>query len=135
MAILRPCRKPGCHALHKNPGPYCDQHEDESKRYSKDNRKSASERGYDWEWKKFRDDFLDRHPFCECARCKKTGRLNVAEMVHHVLPVETHPHLKLDESNCMAMSRQCHEVEHKRARDTYHEQWLRDGNRNQTISR
>jgi len=79
---LRLCNKPGCTALtHER---YCEQHTVEQPR-RKDWRKSARDRGYDTQWKKFSTNYKVQHPLC--ALCELEGRITEATEVHHVIPI------------------------------------------------
>lgn len=72
-------------------------------------RPGARQRGYDTKWDKFRAWFLQRPGNQLCAKC---GRL--AEVVHHIIPIEERPDLRLVASNCQALCRACHEKVHGR---------------------
>jgi 5-methylcytosine-specific restriction protein A len=68
-------------------------------------RGSASARGYDAKWRKFRKWFLSRHPLCtDC-----TGTRSATE-VHHIQKLVDAPQLKCVEDNCMALCHSCHSV-------------------------
>lgn len=95
---------------------------EKSQRYDT-NRGTTTERGYGADWVKVRSIKLSQNPLCECNRCKEMGRILVADTVHHVEPVETHPELRLDIQNLESMSHRCHEVEERRAIDTEYEEW------------
>jgi 5-methylcytosine-specific restriction protein A len=62
-----------------------------------DERKSAAQRGYNAEWRRAREDYLRRHPFC--VECKKAGRLQPARAVDHIVPHRGDPELFWDETN------------------------------------
>jgi 5-methylcytosine-specific restriction protein A len=68
-----------------------------------DRRQSASRRGYDAVWRRFRRMFLRRNPLC--AKC---GAL--AEDVHHVSPL-SHGGDRLVSQNCLALCHACHSAE------------------------
>lgn len=62
-------------------------------------RGSSAQRGYDSNWRRFRDWFLSRHPLCESEfRCR-----SIATEVHHVRKVSDWPEGRLYESNCQAL--------------------------------
>ena len=120
---FKPCLK--CKNLHRNPNGYCDDHQPEDKEY--DNRRgSASSRGYDSRWKKVRDRKIQHDPLCECHRCKEMDRHRMAEVVHHVKPIKTHPELRLVWSNLMSMCFDCHEVSEGRGFDEEYNKWKRN---------
>ena len=57
-------------------------------------------------WTRMRRLWIMMHP--TCARCGNPG-----EEVHHVLPRESHPHLRYDWSNLMTLCVQCHKETHR----------------------
>ena len=109
----RPCRWPGCPKLSSDGSGYCPDHVDQAKarqakqRHEQDRRQSAARRGYDRRWAAVRAIKLRTGPLCE--RCGK-----VATVVHHVVPVEDRPDLRLDLANLESLCRSCHEIEHGR---------------------
>lgn len=107
-APKKPCRHPRCPEL--TDGSYCSTHAVEAKRQSRkqydDQRDSASERGYDRAWQRFRLWFLRRHPLCEASQ-HAAGCRQVAEEVHHIQRLEEGGE-RLSESNCQALSKSCH---------------------------
>ena len=124
----RPCLR--CKKRHTNDGGYCDACMDRRQKTVKAQvskydglRGSSAARGYGRDWQKVRRFKLSQNPLCECSRCKKMGRILVADTVHHIKPVETHPHLRLNIGNFMSMTSHCHEVEHGRAKDYEYQRW------------
>ena len=82
---------------------FCPEH----KHFQEGQRGKASERGYDWRWKKFRDWFLSRHVLCELCEIKKI--VKAADEVHHRIPLKgKHDPNRLVESNCMPLCGACH---------------------------
>lgn len=75
---LKPCALPHCGKL--TSGYYCEDHV----KKDTDTRLSAHQRGYDGKWRKYRDAFLSRHPFCK--ECEMEGRHTVATDVDHIVP-------------------------------------------------
>lgn len=105
-APRRPCRKPGCHALHGNASGYCDTHQLAAKRERwDDDRGTASQRGYGAHWRKVRDAILRRYPLCQAEGCTQA-----ATVVHHR---DEDPGNNAAD-NLMAMCRACHERHHGR---------------------
>ncbi len=45
---------------------------------------SSTERGYDWRWRKARERYLAKHPFCRT--CGEQRRRTVATVIDHVVP-------------------------------------------------
>lgn len=130
----RPCNKTGCSGLTREPNGYCSKHQQYAKEQRRlrqsvydQHRGSSSSRGYDAAWQKLRIQVKERDSWlCVCNRCKEMGRIRPvtkSDPVHHILPVETHPHLRLDIRNCESHTFFCHEVEEGRARDKEYEAW------------
>ena len=105
---LYPCKK--CGRPTPNSNRYCDQHQSEykppQKRYDS-YRESPSKRGYDADWRRFREVFMQRHPLCEI--CKKEGRITPTEEIHHIVPL-AEGGARLDPTNCQALCKHCHSV-------------------------
>ena len=99
----RPCSFPGCPKLTE--GRFCEEHErQENRRYEKYDRDPAVRRRYGRAWKRIRDRYAAKHPFCE--ECYKKGMLHPVEEVHHKLPLAeggTH-----DEGNLVSLCQPCH---------------------------
>jgi len=116
-APQKPCNYPGCNKL--TTGTYCSVHQakaDAKRKQSYQHRESSKARGYGRDWQKVRDQYLEKVGWiAECKRCPirfkcgDKGRVITANTIHHIKPVTTHPHLRLDESNFLAVSRMCHE--------------------------
>lgn len=75
-------------------------------------RGNSGERGYDATWRKVQAMKLARDPLCE--EHLKQGQDVAASMVHHIQPIETHPELRLVESNLMSLCNPCHEAKERR---------------------
>ena len=89
----RPCRFPGCPNL-CDTGVYCKEHI----QYSTDRvRGGADARGYNSEWRKARDDFLQRNPLC--VECMRNGEVRPATVVDHIIPHRGDRRLFWDETN------------------------------------
>lgn len=131
---LKPCNYPGCSGLTRTGNGYCSLHQqfaaDQKRARQQDydrHRGSSTSRGYDAAWQKLRIKVKERDDWlCVCKRCKEMGRIRPvtkSDPVHHIEPVETHPHLRLDINNCESHAYQCHEVEEGRARDHEYAAW------------
>lgn len=48
----------------------------------------------------------------ECQRCKKLGRFNKAECVHHIKHLKNRADLALDDSNLISLCNTCHNEVH-----------------------
>jgi 5-methylcytosine-specific restriction protein A len=74
---------------------------------ARDTRKSAAERGYDWQWQKFRKRFLAEHPLCE--DCISEGRVGAATDIHHKQKLRDRPELKYEEENLVPLCKMHHD--------------------------
>jgi 5-methylcytosine-specific restriction protein A len=101
--IKSPCAKSGCRNL-VDAG-YCEDHAQKNGRnaYYRD-RGSASARGYDVAWKRFRSWFLSEPDHAICEDCRRAASTDV----HHVKKVRDYPELRLVESNCRGLCHECH---------------------------
>lgn len=106
-ATRRPCRKPGCSALHFNASGHCDKHQVEVRQRYDAERGSAAARGYDASWRIIRDIKLRAQPMCEGKGCK-----HVARLVHHK---DKNPHNN-SQDNLMSVCNPCHERIHAQDR-------------------
>jgi 5-methylcytosine-specific restriction protein A len=80
---LHPCHEPGCTVL-LQPGQECPRHPHLPR--AKDERASASQRDYGWDWKKnVRDPYLAAHPYC-VNLFDMHGPCVPAKVVDHILP-------------------------------------------------
>jgi 5-methylcytosine-specific restriction endonuclease McrA len=66
-----------------------------------ENRPNAYRRGYDANWKKIRDAFLNENPFCLFCNA-------FAVLVDHITPVNVNPSLRLVWSNLRSLCTDCH---------------------------
>ena len=89
------CAYPGCPAKMAP----CQEH-------SKRPRLSASARGYDYRWQRFRLLFLARNPLC--VQCAEEGRVTPAVDLHHRIPLRIRPDLRLEPRNIDPLCRSHH---------------------------
>jgi 5-methylcytosine-specific restriction protein A len=112
------CRWPGCPEITKDPSGYCDTHKGQARRrWDKSHeakRGNSRQRGYDTAWEHFRRWFLQQPGNQYCHRCKQQGRMVLAEVVHHIIPIKERPDLKLVPDNCQPLCFTCHELVHGR---------------------
>ena len=77
-----------------------------------DTRKSASERGYGWAWKKCRDAVMAEEPLCVVClvyhRFGKEPELRYADECHHIVPTTVKPDWFHKRSNLMPLCYQHH---------------------------
>lgn len=64
-------------------------------------------------WKKKRQSILKRDEYL-CRECKRYGKTTQATTVHHVLPLEQRPELKLNSANLISLCDTCHNKMHDR---------------------
>jgi 5-methylcytosine-specific restriction protein A len=100
MRPLSPCGWPRCPQLAWKEGK-CQEHYHAARRLRDRRRGTAAERGYDAEWKRTRDAYLERNPACE--RCGRP-----ATEVHHRLALRFGGE-RLDSANLVSMCRSCHQ--------------------------
>jgi 5-methylcytosine-specific restriction protein A len=82
---------------------FCEKHRKAYSQAVDRNRGTATERGYDSRWGKFRVSYLRRHPICTC------GCGGAAQEIHHIEPVKgPDDPLFYEESNLLALTKSCH---------------------------
>jgi 5-methylcytosine-specific restriction protein A len=92
---LKPCSYPGCPNL--TTGGRCPLHR------KPDTRPTATERGYDAEWRRLRARHLRDNPYC--VECAKFGKVEKATEVDHIIPHKGDDSLRLDPDNLQSL---CH---------------------------
>lgn len=104
--IERPCRAHLCPNTTSNKNGYCEEHQALALR-DIDRRQSASKRGYDQRWNKFRHKYLQDNPLC--VDCISNGTPPTpATDVHHIKKLRDYPELKYNKDNLMALCHECH---------------------------
>lgn len=73
-----------------------------------DRRPSASDRGYDWRWRKARDSYLAKHPLC--VECVREGRTVAATVVDHIEPHKGDQVKFWDQGNWQSLCKTHHNV-------------------------
>ena len=107
LAAPTPCRHPGCGAVLAKPG-YCDAHRVAVHRdYGRARRGFDTERGFyrSAAWRAVRAAFLREHSVC--TRCQGHGRVVVAVVADHVLPLKDGG-ARFDWANLQALCVSCH---------------------------
>ena len=99
---LRQCNKPGCLKLTK--GTYCEDH----KPIVDEMRPTASQRGYNYEWQKYRLIFLTRNPLC--VSCLSRDVYTAATVVDHIKDHKGNVNLFWNEQNHQSLCKHCHDV-------------------------
>lgn len=75
-------------------------------------RGSASARGYDYQWQKYRESYLRAHPLCQ--DCLDQNRTAAATDVHHMAKASENPELFYEPTNHRALCKACHSKRTKR---------------------
>ena len=70
-------------------------------------RRSSTERGYTYQWRKARARYLQSNPLC--VYCMKQGRTEAATVVDHIVKHGGNQDLFWDENNWQAMNKRCHD--------------------------
>ncbi len=108
----KPCTYPGCGAYATH-GARCEQHKHADRNAYDALRGNSGQRGYDRQWQLVRNRKISEYPLCE--RCLASGRgAVIANVVHHINPVDKYPELRLIYSNLESLCNECHEREHGR---------------------
>jgi 5-methylcytosine-specific restriction protein A len=110
----RACRGHGCAALVDSRDGWCDACRPEYRRAQDERRGSSRARGYDRAWEKVRALKVALNPLCE--RCEARGLVVPVAEVHHVVPIEDAPELRLDIGNLESLCLPCHRQETARSR-------------------
>lgn len=81
-----PCKAHRCPNLTEPGEMYCDEHKKKRHEQYDRNRKSSSERGYNYKWQKYRKNYLMENPLC--VKCLEEGKTTPATQVDHIEPVD-----------------------------------------------
>lgn len=90
---LKPCSYPGCPNL--TTGGRCPQHR------TADTRPTATERGYDANWRRLRAQHLRENPWC--VMCASFGKVEQATEVDHIIPHKGDDSLRRDPANLQSL--------------------------------
>lgn len=64
-------------------------------------------------WESKRKAILRRDNY-QCRMCRRFGKRTAAKIVHHAIPTEEHPELRLTDWNLVSLCYSCHEKMHDR---------------------
>ena len=106
------CRYAACNVLIALPG-HCEKHKQDAVGWFKTSTKSATERGYGWQWTKLRERIMRRDKGL-CQPCKRDLRIAIATEVDHIICKEAGG--TDDEANLQAICRACHKAKTARER-------------------
>ena len=99
------CRYPGCGRAVR--GAYCEQHAGTKRRMDR-GRGSAKERGYDRDWERVAEMRRGLDAYI-CRSCfDKTGRIIIAKLVDHIIPIHVRPDWRLEIDNTQVLCNGCH---------------------------
>ena len=113
--LKRLCAAPGCPKL--THAARCQAHTRENRQAYDQRRGSAHERGYTWQWQKYRAAYLQREPLCRS--CKAVGRFVAARELDHIKPVSQGGSF-WDPANHQPLCKPCHSAKTMReARGQY----------------
>jgi len=70
------------------------------------NDKTTASKGYGNDWRLLSERYRKQNPLC--VECEKRGIATAAEEVHHIVPIEEAPWLRLEVKNLMALCVACH---------------------------
>jgi 5-methylcytosine-specific restriction enzyme A len=103
---LYPCRHYACKELLSIRG-FCEIHIKDASGWNKSSRKSATERGYGWEWTKLRKQIMQRDNGL-CRPCLARHLVIYATEVDHIVPKSKGG--TDAESNLQAICKKCHQL-------------------------
>ncbi|MCY9543375.1 HNH endonuclease [Paenibacillus alvei] len=106
LSPKKPCKKPGCGELTREG--FCSEHAKSARKYDCV-RESSSKRGYGRRWRKYREDYLARHPLCVCDECRRKVVPLPADVVDHIQPHKGDYKLFWNPKNHQPMNKRCHD--------------------------
>ena len=72
-------------------------------------KRSSSERGYGWAWKKARDAYLREHPLCVYCQAMTPPKLTAANVVDHSVPHRGDVEIFWDQSRWQSLCKPHHD--------------------------
>lgn len=106
----RLCAQAGCPDFAVIKG-RCRQHQTAEYRRIERTRGTATQRGYDADWRRVREQALHRDRR-QCVLCRAAGHIRVATEVDHIVPLEQDRTLRLVLSNLRSLCADCHTQRH-----------------------
>jgi len=103
-----PCAYPGCPKLAPAGEMYCKEHKKKYNKVIDKRRGTATQRGYNYRWRKVRKIYLAQHPLC--VMCLREGNLTPATVVDHIRPHKGNYDLFWDKNNWQALCERCHKI-------------------------
>lgn len=71
--------------------------------------RSTTERGYGYDWQRFRLTILQERPLCEDQPDHHPEQIRPSVEVHHLVKIKHDPTLRLDPENVLALCPACHD--------------------------
>lgn len=106
----KPCAAPGCANL-VDRGRYCERCLNVGRQARVDldaARGTSTQRGYDWQWRKYRNAYLRRFPLCRDPYRRHNGMPVEATVVDHITPHRGDRRLFWDPHNHQPLCATCH---------------------------
>jgi 5-methylcytosine-specific restriction endonuclease McrA len=72
--------------------------------------RNTTEHGYDYAWRRLSERVRAERPLCEM--CESEGIVTPADEVHHRIPIDEAPWLRLERANLMSVCTACHKGIH-----------------------
>lgn len=101
----KPCAHPACPSLVYDGTGWCSKHKPTGGHFGSPHRASASRRGYGAQWRRLREQVLDRGDHL-CQVCRAAGHVSPAYAVDHIRPKAAGG--TDDPANLRAICRDCH---------------------------
>ena len=73
-------------------------------------RGNTTERGYGGDWQQLSKKIRRNNPLC--VDCLEAGRTRPSIHVHHIVPIDVNPGLRMEESNLVPLCQACHDRRH-----------------------
>ena len=77
-------------------------------KYKGKHERTSKQRGYGYDWQKFREYVLGIEPLCK--DCEERGMVKAATELHHIRKIKDAPHLRLDQNNVRPLCDECHDA-------------------------
>lgn len=71
---------------------------------------SSTQRGYGYDWQRFRAKLLREADFVLCRDCLDAGRCTPTDELHHIVPVRVAPERRKDRTNIMGLCKLHHSI-------------------------
>ena len=110
--LKKRCKTFRCPNVHTNKNGYCDEcsrkYARERSDNSEQNRATAQQRGYDWRWRMFSQQFLRKHPVC--VLCGKPATCTDHKNTPAEIMLDLYGRFDLNEANYQALCTRCNTI-------------------------